>query len=157
MSDLDLARASLPGHTIAVCLDGSVVTDDGRGVAPMMKMIREGVPLRGASVADRVVGKAAAALFVLAGVAAVWAETVSSPALDYLGAHGIPAGYAVLTDRIVNRAGDGLCPMESAVMGIDDPAEAYRAIEKKIEELKNLNSEERFSPRLIDNGSSSVI
>ena len=65
---------------------------------------------------------------------AVYAAVLSEEALDALRKHRIHTEYDTLVPRIANRAGDGLCPMETAV-GIDDPAEARRAIERKLAEL----------------------
>ena len=42
--------------------------------------------------------------------------------------HNIPIQYDTLVLRIKNRAGDGLCPMESRVWEIDDPLAAYEAL-----------------------------
>ena len=49
---------------------------------------------------------------------------------------GIQASFETLTDNIINRAGDGICPFEAAVLGIDDPDEAYRAILDKMREMR---------------------
>lgn len=47
MTDLDRARAALPGHTLAPCRDGEIVTSDRRGVMPMLSFLREGRDLSG--------------------------------------------------------------------------------------------------------------
>ena len=39
-------------------------------------------------------------------------------------------------DAIVNRAGDGPCPIESAVADIDDPQEALVAVRQKLADLR---------------------
>ena len=38
--------------------------------------------------------------------------------------------------RIINRKGDGLCPMEKAVLDIDDPLQAKEAILARLAEMK---------------------
>lgn len=68
--------------------------------------------LHGSSVADKVVGKGAAALMALGKVKAVHADTLSEPALSLLTERGIPVEYTVLVPHIVNRAGTGICPVE---------------------------------------------
>ena len=60
MTDIELAKNALSGHSIALCRNGEVITDDGRGISPMMKFIAEGRELSGYSAADVIVGKAAA-------------------------------------------------------------------------------------------------
>lgn len=78
MTDLELAKRNLAGHTICLCKDGKLLTSNKRGISPMMDFIEEGRDVTGYSVADKIVGKAAAFLFVLAGVTGVYAEVVSS-------------------------------------------------------------------------------
>lgn len=56
-------------------------------------------------------------------------------AAEVLAAHGITFCYGELTERIVNRTGDGLCPMESATLEETDPARALEKIKAKLQEL----------------------
>lgn len=136
MTDLDRARTALPGHTLALCRDGEVVTSDRRGVMPMLSFLREGRDLSGFCAADRVVGRAAAMLFVKAGVHAVFAEVMSDGAAALLAAHGIDASCDVRTAAIENRQKTGPCPMESAVAGIEDIDAGIAAIRRRAEELR---------------------
>ncbi|HBF15183.1 MAG TPA: DUF1893 domain-containing protein [Clostridiales bacterium] len=136
MTDLELAKSALAGHTLALARDGEVVTHDGRGISPMMEFLAAGRDLRGFSAADLVVGRAAAMLFVLAGVRTVYAETMSEGARAYLLAHGVAAEYQTLTDGIRNRAGTGPCPMEAAVREVDLPEEGYRVLAETIRKMK---------------------
>ena len=136
MTDLDRARAALPGHTLALCRGGEVVTSDLRGVMPMLGFLREGRDLSGFCAADRVVGRAAAMLFAKAGVRAVHAEVMSDGAAALLATHGIDASCDVRTAAIENRQKTGLCPMESAVAGIEDINAGIAAIRRRAEELR---------------------
>ena len=136
MTDLDRARAALPGHTLALCRGGEVVTSDLRGVMPMLGFLREGRDLFGFCAADRVVGRAAAMLFAKAGVRAVHAEVMSDGAAALLAAHGIDASCDVRTAAIENRQKTGLCPMESAVAGIEDIDAGIAAICRRAEEMR---------------------
>lgn len=136
MTDLDRARTALPGHTLALCRGGEVVTSDLRGVMPMLGFLREGRDLSGFCAADRVVGRAAAMLFAKAGVRAVHAEVMSDGAVALLAAHGIDALCDVRTAAIENRQKTGLCPMESAVAGIEDIDAGIAAICRRAEELR---------------------
>ena len=128
MTDLETAVAGLEGHTLSLCRNGECLFSDLRGIAPMMAFLSAGTDLTGYSAADLVVGKAAAMLFVLAGVESVYGAVVSRSALTVLEAHGIRCVYEVLTDQIRNRSGDGICPMEKTVQDITDPGEALEAI-----------------------------
>ena len=137
MRDIDIAKANLEGHSICLCKDGKFFTKDDKGISPMVELIGEGADLTGYSVADLIVGKAAAMLFVLSGISCVHAVVLSQSGEDYLKSHNIEYTYDTLTDRIINRMGTGACPMEKAVENIDDPKEGYEAIVKKREELRN--------------------
>ena len=134
MTDLELAKRNLAGHTICLCKDGNLLTSDKRGISPMMDFIEEDRDVAGYSVADKIVGKAAAFLFVLAGITEVYAEVVSSEGKRVLDEHGIPCSFSVMTENIVNRKGDGMCPMESAVKEENDPKKAYALSKAKLSE-----------------------
>ncbi len=136
MTDLDCAKLHLPGHSLALCRGGTVLTDDARGIAPMMNFLSAGRDLHGFSAADLVVGRAAALLFVLAGITSVYAATLSRGGMDVLAANGIPVEYGTITDSIRNRAGTGNCPMEQAVSGTDDPETAYRRIGDRLAAMR---------------------
>lgn len=136
MRDLELAKSHLDGHSICLCKNGNMITDDSRGIAPMMKLIAAGTDLRGYSAADLIVGKAAAMLFAKAGIASVFGAVMSETALHYLEQHGIPAEYNTLTEKIINRLGTDICPMEKTVAAIDDAEQGYAALKQKIAELK---------------------
>ncbi len=101
----------------------------------MMGFLDDGIDLCGFCAADRIVGRAAAFLFVLSGVRALYAEVLSEGALQVLERHGIPVTYGTLTPYIVNRRGNGACPMETAVRDINDPAAARTEIRQTMVRL----------------------
>ena len=136
MTDVEIAKANLDGHSICLCRDGEIITDDGRGISPMMKFIAEEKDLTGYSVADLIVGKAAAMLFVKAGIVCVHGRTMSEAGRNYLEAHGIPCTYDILTEKIINRQGTDICPMEKAVSDIDDTEEGYQVLRARLEEMR---------------------
>ena len=109
---------------------------EGTGVRPLVRALDEDPELlRGSVVVDKIVGKAAAMLAVLGGAAGVYGLTMSAAARDYLAARGIPAEWETLAERIINRTGTGLCPMETAVLDIDDPAEGLTALRETMGRL----------------------
>ncbi len=110
-----------------VIRNGTVVrTFHERGVKDLLYLY-EAEPqfLHGAAIADKVVGKGVAALMALGGVTKVYADTLSSPALALLRNAGINVSYHRLTERIMNRTKDGLCPVETLCLDIADPKEMY--------------------------------
>ena len=137
MRDLDTAKLHLDGHSICLCKGNDIITDDSRGIAPMMKLIAAGADLQGYSAADLIVGKAAAMLFVKAGIISVSGKVMSVPALDYLKQHDIHAEYDTLTEKIINRLGTDICPMEKTVAEISDAEQGYEALKQKLAELRS--------------------
>ena len=134
--DLRAAVAELKGHTLCLSKDGDVITDDRRGIAPMLELIEAGKHLSGYSAADKVVGRAAAALFIKSGIKEVYACVLSIGGKELLDTYGIPCTYDTLTDRIINRKGTDICPMEKAVRDIDDIDGMYAAIKREYERMR---------------------
>ena len=97
----------------------------------MMDFIANGVNLADYSVADIVVGKAAALLFIKCGIKKVFAKTISQSGKKALELHGVYCEYETLTEKIINREGTDICPMEKTVLNIDDAEEAYAALKNK--------------------------
>lgn len=142
-SDIERARRMLEeGEYTCVLVRGDMVlTSRERGVKPLLGFLDSGEDAEKSSAADRVVGRAAAFLYVLLGVRYVYAHVMSRPAAEVLERYGISAECDVLADAIINRAGDGLCLMECAVMDIEDPQSALSAIRAKLESLAARRSE----------------
>ncbi len=101
----------------------------------MMDFMTSGLNLAGYSVADIVVGKAAALLFAKSGIKSVYAKTLSRSGKKILELYGIKYEYETLTERIINRSGTDICPMEKAVSATNDPLEAYDLLKKAIKSL----------------------
>ncbi len=135
---LERAKASLRGEITfaAVLSNGELITSEKKGIAPMMALLREDMEiLRGACVADRVIGRAAALLMEKAGVAAAHGDIVSVHALRAFAKSGIPFTYEKKVDYIINRTKTGMCPMEQTVLEIEDADAAYEALKLKLAEL----------------------
>ena len=117
-------------HTIVIYKnDASVYTSNDSGVAPLMKLLKENkAQLKDAMIADKVVGKAAALLMAYGKVKEVYTPTISTPALKVFKNHNIEIHYDKEVGRIINRKGDGLCPMETLCLNIENPEEAFVAI-----------------------------
>lgn len=136
MTDRELAIRGLHGHRLCLCRNGSCITDDGRGISALMRLLSEGTDLRGYTAADPIVGKAAALLYVKAEIAGLHAGTLSRGAQVILEQYGIPYSFDLLTDRIINREGTDICPMERTVLEIDEPEAAFSALQKRLKELQ---------------------
>ena len=123
--------------TCVFCNGDIVLTDNRRGVQPLLDLLKGELDLSAYSAADKVVGKAAAYLYCLLKVKSLYAAVLSQPALEVLNRHGIPVTYGILVPAIENRTKTGFCPMESAVLDIHTPEEALEVI---IETLERLSS-----------------
>ena len=138
MADAELAHATLlatEGATCVVVRNDKVAITRERGVKPLLQWISEGRSFEGWSVADKVVGKAPALLYVQLKPAVVYAIAMSEAARDILLANGIACGCEDLVPFIVNRAGDGQCPIDVSVTNISDPHEAERAIRECVRQM----------------------
>ena len=132
-ADLNRAIALLSeGHYTCVACKGELLhTATFRGVKPLVRWLDDQTDLTGFSAADKVVGKATAYLYCLLGVRAVHAYVMSTAAMEVLRNHGIDARCDKEVPGIINRAGDGPCPFEAAVLEIQDAHDALTAIRNK--------------------------
>lgn len=95
-----------------------------RGVADLYDMLHtEPELLDGAFIADKVVGKGAAALMILGKVSRLHTHIISTPALCLLRKAGVLVGFDVETEYIINRDGTGRCPVETLCDVISEPEE----------------------------------
>ncbi len=102
------------GYSCVLRNQGETRTCNRRGVADLYDLFRKDPAfMRGAQIADKVIGKGAAALLVLGNVGEVYADVISQEALRLLRDAGIPARCGKCVPCIINRAGDGMCPLET--------------------------------------------
>ena len=98
-------------------LDGKEYLSHERGVKPLISFLRSGQCFRGAIAADKTVGAGAAHLYVLLGISALWTNVISASALKILKDNSIEVLYGECVPHIINRQGNGICPIEAAVAG----------------------------------------
>lgn len=116
--------------------DGTMKTSDAIGIKPLMEELRaDRKAFRESVIADKVVGKAAALLAVLGKAEAVFGSVMSDGAVKVLEKHQIPYEFETRVQHIENRTKDGMCPMEETVQLIEEPEEAFEALEKTIARL----------------------
>ena len=122
--------------TCVLCRGEEMLTATARGVAPLLHFLDNCPCLQGFCAADKVVGAGAAYLYVLLGVREVFAEVISTPALEILTRYGVFADYAEHVPQIRNRDGTGFCPIEGAVADATDPQDALARIRHRLAELR---------------------
>lgn len=114
--------------------NGEVRISHKKGIAPIMTLLEEDAEfLRGAYVADRIIGKAAALLLIHAGIERLYARTISEHAVQALDDHFMSYEYDKLVPHIINREGTGICPMEKLVLEISEPGEAYERLRESLQ------------------------
>lgn len=117
----------------------------GRGVADLYRLLtEEPAVLREAAVADKVVGKGAAALMILGGVRRVYAAVISRSALALLKEAGVRTEYARCVEHIINRRGDGPCPVEALCRDCRTAKECLPAIRHFVEEMNCQNNSSQY-------------
>lgn len=122
-------------YTCVIVKEDKIYMSRERGVKPLLEWLEEGTDMTSAASADKVIGKAAAYIYVKLNIGEIYTNVISRPAYDVLNKHEINVYYNQITDAISNRANTGFCPMETAVMEIDNPDEALAAIKKRLAEL----------------------
>lgn len=120
-------------YTCVLCKDDEVITSTVRGVKPLVDWLNSQTGLKGFCAADKVVGKAAAFLYVLLNVDSVYAPVMSKGAIDILSKNGIEAFYDLSVEVIRNRSDTDICPMEKTVQDINDPITAFEKIKHRLD------------------------
>ena len=131
MSDLSLAKKLLKenNYTCVLVKEKEIYYSTKRGVKPLLDFLYTHKDFSDFSCADKTVGGGAAHLYALLKVKAVWADVISERGIDVLEKNNIILNYEKRVPFIINRQGDGQCPVEKSLTGIDSPEEALKTIE----------------------------
>ncbi len=129
MDDLELAKTQLytKNLTLSIVKNGQILLEtNSHRISGFIGAIEKfNGELKGASVADRVAGKAVALLCVYSGISRVYAEVLSEKAKAVFEGNGVEYEWKKLVDNVldVNRA--GVCPFETLAADISDPKDSY--------------------------------
>lgn len=148
-TDLDKAKELLSKNKELTCVlvkDDTVYTSTKPGVAPMIEFTERKLNLRGFSAADRVVGKAVAMLFANSGIENVYGSVMSKSATVFFENNNIKHQYGKLADKIKNREGNGMCPMERAVEHVHEKHLALELLKEEIKKMKESNKKPQLKP-----------
>lgn len=122
--DLTLAKEALlkGGVSLVVAKNGIFLfKSKSHGISDLLAMIDElGSLTDGASLADSIVGRAAALLCVYSKIVAIYGETMSEGGASILNGNGVRYQFGKLVPKILNRKKDDICPFDKAVAGIQD-------------------------------------
>lgn len=118
---------------------GEVSTYGKPGVRDLEHLLKHQPELlKGAMVADKVVGKAAAALMVVGGVAQVYAEVLSQKAVPFLREAQIPFTYGTLVDAI--QEGAERCQLEAITAPAITPKQAVELLFAHFRQMQALRN-----------------
>jgi hypothetical protein len=140
MSDLDIAKSRLfeEDLTLAIVKNGEVLFETGsHRISGFLGAVEQlGAGLEGASVADRVAGKAIALLCVYAKISDVYAEVLSEKAKAVFEENEIRHEWKELVKNVLDLNKSGVCPFEKLAADISDHEDAYRKFKALQESLK---------------------
>ena len=140
-SDLNIAKEMLKQKNLALVIakNGEVIFQtSAHGIGGLLRAIEElDKEMKGSSVADKIVGKAAALLCIHAGVFAVFAVTASEKGIQALKDNKVLCRLENTVPHILNSKRSDICPFEKMVINISNPKEAY-------EKLRSLAAERRL-------------
>ncbi len=118
--------------------NGNISLYYGRGVSDLYRLLNEKPEvIAGAEVADKVVGKGAAALMIKAGVKRLHAVLISEPALHLCQLYELPLTYGQLVPSIINRDKSGPCPVEALCGSETDIDKLYASISSFVERISS--------------------
>jgi hypothetical protein len=140
MQDLEIAKNQLYNKnlTLAIVKNGIILfqTDSHRISGFIGAIEKFGVQLNGASVADRVAGKALALLCVYAGIRQIYAEILSRKAQAVFEDNKIMFEWKEIIDNVLDMNKAGVCPFEKVAADISDPIESFAAFKALLEKMK---------------------
>ncbi len=114
---------------VIIGCDDTVTTCHRRGIIDLYEiLVNNPSVLQGAVIADKVVGKGAAAIMALGRIAAVHSRVMSRAAIDLLRQEAIRAFYDTVTSGIINRTATGPCPVESLCADLPTASDCLPAI-----------------------------
>lgn len=101
-----------------------------RGVKDLFILLKETPEvLAGAMVADKVIGKGAAAIMIVGRVKTIYADVISYPALELLSKANADVSFGECVANIINRNGTGICPVETLCLDCATAEECIPLIE----------------------------
>jgi hypothetical protein len=140
--DLTIAKKRLSEEeslTLTMAKNGEIIFETySHGISGFLEAVEKlGDMLNGASVADKVVGKAIALLCVYAKVKVVYAATLSKGAKAFFEKHGVYHEWDELVENILDYKKAGICPFEKLATEISNPNEAYKRLKALQNSLKH--------------------
>ena len=132
MTDLEFVKNRLyetKASLVVLYKDGTCKEYYNRRVNDIKTILKEDKDaLKGATIADKVIGKLAASLLIYAGVKEIYANTISNYAIPVLEKNNIKYEYNIKVEYIENNDKTGMCPMENKYKDEDNIEKIYNDI-----------------------------
>lgn len=126
------------GYSCVIANGEKIRTFTQRGVADLYDLLtQEPEFLKGASIADKVVGKGAAALMILGGISELRTDIISTKALDLLKESDVKVEFEQEVPFIWNRNHTGFCPVETLCSEVKSVEEMLPLICDFIEKMRS--------------------
>lgn len=136
MEKLERAKQILKEKNASlVIIDDEVEVYNDIGVKRLLILLSENRKLKDSAVADNVIGKAAAFLYIKLDAKNIFAKIISEDALLMLKQKDIFIEYEIIVKNILNRNRDDICPIEKSVMNERDVDSAIIKIKNTIKEI----------------------
>ena len=135
MNNLKLAKSTLfeNEYSIVVVKENEIVyKSESKGLQSLISLYKtKKNTLEDSSIADKVIGRAAALILVDSNIKEVYADLISQNAIDILDKSNIPYEYKTQVKEIRNRDNTGMCPMEELSLKCVSADELIEKIEEK--------------------------
>ena len=140
MLDLDLAKTVLKERNLSLVIakrSRLLFESRSSGISGLLQAVGDlKENLHDSSVADRVVGRAAALVLAQSGVKGVYAATLSKEGLRVLEENDIYIEHDNLVPKILDKEGKSICPFERFSATIESVDEAYEELRTFAESLR---------------------
>lgn len=137
---LEIARRELKEKDLSLVIvkDEKVIFKSSlQGLLGLIRAIDSlGDLIFSSSVADKIVGRAAALLLAYFQAEEVYAVTISERGLNTLIKYNVRVEYDRLVPEIMNKQGTDMCPFEKLSLTVQSPSEAYIKIKRYLESIK---------------------
>ena len=118
------------GLSLLVYNHDSLTTHANRGIQDLLQLISDQPErLKGAVAADKIIGKAAAAIMIVGGVKEVHTNVICTPARELFEANGVLVFATEEVPMIMNRDQTGMCPMDTQIANIESIEECVAILQ----------------------------
>lgn len=140
IKDIDLSINLLKEkkYSCVITRKGKVLFEsEKRGIFPLYQVSELlKIDIKDASLADRVIGIAAAMIAIEAGISQVYGKVISEGAIKQLDTNKIKYSYGTKTKYIKNRELTGMCPIETISLEAKNYNELIQNIKEFLMKLK---------------------